>query len=311
VDIVKDSIMKFSNLAISRTRIGIKLVLKYLLAPIGVIARGKMGIRVLFYHRVNDHNFADLGMVSRELSVPTKRFDRQMAYLSKRGYHTLKLEEFHQILLGHVPMDKKAILLTFDDGYADNLEHASPILKKYGFNAVVFPVSELIGNTNSVWPMGDPEHLGQFMDTDQLKEWLSAGHEIGSHTCNHPILTHLDEGTLQDELKRSRQVIEDDFDVKCTSLAYPGGDVDERVSDAASRAGYELGFTTRSGVNFPGVRLTQLYRTEVSISDTHLIFILKLRGFFDWLGVRDTVAYRSALRLSHKGLMKLTRTKAA
>lgn len=303
--------MTVSNLTISKTRIGIKLVLKHLLAPIGAIARRKAGMRVLFYHRVNDHDFSELGMVSRELSVTSKRFDRQMSYLSRHGYSSLKLDEFRQILLGEAKMNKKKILLTFDDGYLDNLDVAAPILKKYGFTAVVFPVSDLIGKTNTVWPMSDPEGLGDFMDQPQLSEWVSAGHEIGSHTCSHPVLTHLADVSLQNELANSRQKLEDIFKFKCLSIAYPGGDVDHRVAKATKDAGYELGFTTRSGTNLPGADLTMLNRTEVSVSDTQLIFILKLWGFFDWLGVRDTVAYRSFLRMTHKGLMKLSGTQAA
>ena len=288
--------MSNSGISLSRTRIAVKLFLKYLLAPIGLVVRPSAGVRVLFYHRVNNHRFADLGLVSREISVPTERFARQMDSLARRGYRTLKLEEFQQMVAGEVPFDRKAVLITFDDGYLDNLEQAAPILALHGFTAVLFPVVTLIGKDNRVWPMSDPKGLGDFMQQSDLVAWQAAGNEIGSHTNTHPVLTSLGEVDLQQELAGSRLALETLLEAPCRTVAYPGGDVDARVSDAARKAGYEMGFTTRSGLNSIETSMHELRRTEVSVTDTQLIFILKMWGFFDWLGVRDTVAYRRLMR---------------
>nr|WP_246157399.1 polysaccharide deacetylase family protein [Sneathiella litorea] len=193
-------------------------------------------------------------------------------------------------------MDTKTVLITFDDGYADNLEIAAPILKKYGFTAVVFLVSEMIGRNNSVWPMGDPPELGQLMNEKAIRQWLAEGHEIGSHTCSHPDLTTLGNKELTRELEASRDMIEKTFNISCKSLAYPGGDVNERVAAAAEKTGYSLGFSTRSGANWKDTSKLRLMRTEVSASDHHALFCLKLKGVYDWLGFRDTVKYRNTMR---------------
>ncbi len=284
------------GLGLSRLRILVKVVLKHLLAPVGLVLRPRPGLRVLFYHRVNTYPFDQLGPVSREVSVPSPRFEAQMAHLARRGFRSLSLADAEAMISGRVPHDPKAVLITFDDGYADNLTDAAPVLERHGFTAVVFPVLDLMGADNSIWPFSDRPEMGRFMSLDQLKEWLARGHEIGSHTLSHPILTGLDDARLEAELGASRKRLEEALGRPCTTIAYPFGDVDARVAAAAGRAGYALGFTTRSGCNPAGTEPLLIRRTEVSISDSRLIFQLKLRGVFDWLGVRDTGAYRGLMR---------------
>ena len=293
---MSDSNTLTGGLWLSRSRIGLKIFLKHLLAPVGLIARQKKGLRVLFYHRVNTHAFEQLGLVSREISVRTGTFEKQMAYLSQRGYRSLTLSECHQMLSGDIPVESKAVLITFDDGYRDNLTDAAPILAKYGFTALVFPVVSLIGADNRAMPMGDPEGLGDFMSADELRLWLDQGHEIGSHTMTHPVLTHTDDEALDTELRQSREHLTDLAGKTCTSIAYPTGDVDDRVAGRVKAIGYDLGFTTQSGTSLPGADMALVKRTEVSISDTQLIFRLKMNGYFDWLGFRDSGAYRALMR---------------
>src|SRR6056297_315258 len=295
------------GLWVSRLRVVLKVVLKHILAPVGFLIARPKGIRVLFYHRVNTHDFKALGMVSREISVPTDTFRQQMAHLSKKGFKTISLEQCRAMLAGEIPLQEKSVLLTFDDGYEDNLTDAAPILAEFGFTATVFPVLDKIGSDNSCWPMSDTGDLGQFMTRPQLQAWLDAGHEIGSHTVTHPVLTHLDDARLHEELRASRLGLQKTFGLECIAVAYPGGDVDARVAEATRDAGYDLGLTTQSGTNMIGTDAILLKRTEVSATDTSLIFALKMRGVFDWLGVRDTVLYRNLMRVLNTAAAGLTK----
>ena len=193
----------------SRSRLAIKIALKFLLSPVGFLVPGSgKGLRVLFYHRVNAYSFSRLGMVSREITVQPAAFEKQLAWLARRGFRSLKLSEFEDMLTGAAEIDPKAVLITFDDGYADNLEIAAPLLEKYGFTALVFVVTEMIGGNNRSWPMSDPTELGRFMDTDALRQWLARGHEIGSHTCSHPVLTRLNDDACLREMREARHEIE-------------------------------------------------------------------------------------------------------
>ncbi|WP_322867287.1 polysaccharide deacetylase family protein [Aquicoccus sp. G2-2] len=283
-----------------------KVILKHLIVPIGFVLRQPPGLRVLLYHRVNRHPFRALGLVSREISVSTDAFDRQMAYLVRRGFRSIGLDEARRMIEGECPLDTKAVLITFDDGYTDNLTDAAPILKRHGFKAVVFPVLGMIGSDNREWPMSDPKALGDFMDEKQLKDWLAQGHEVGSHTMSHPVLTDLGDADLRHELQQSHDELEKRLGISCNAVAYPGGNVEPRVAAMASAAGYQLGFTTQSGRSSPGTDPARLRRTEVSISDTQLVFRLKMAGVFDWTGVRDTPYYRRMMRAGNRAFAALT-----
>jgi peptidoglycan/xylan/chitin deacetylase (PgdA/CDA1 family) len=79
------------------------------------------------------------------------------------------------------------------------------------------------------------------MDWDELGGLSDLGWEIGSHTRTHPRLTALDEQTLREELTVSMHECADHLGVPCRSIAYPYGDVDQRVAERAREAGYVAG----------------------------------------------------------------------
>jgi peptidoglycan/xylan/chitin deacetylase (PgdA/CDA1 family) len=105
---------------------------------------------------------------------------------------------------------------------------------------------------------------------------VHAGWEVGSHTCSHPHLTTLDDLALADELERSKAACERGIGTECRSLAYPYGDVDERVVAACARAGYsaagalpERWLGPRSPLQWPRIGIYHLdtgfrYRAKVS-----------------------------------------------
>jgi peptidoglycan/xylan/chitin deacetylase (PgdA/CDA1 family) len=87
----------------------------------------------------------------------------------------------------------------------------------------------------------DTEHAGELvpMSWEELQRLVDAGWEIGSHTHSHPRLPTLDDDALEDELVKSRRDIEHHLARPCPSLAYPYGDHDARVVEAARQARYE------------------------------------------------------------------------
>jgi peptidoglycan/xylan/chitin deacetylase (PgdA/CDA1 family) len=294
---------------ISASRIWLKLVLKTMLAIPGLAFHSRRpAIRVLFYHRVNPHPFDSLGPVSRELTVAPEEFAWQLKYLAVNGYRSLTLDDFYAMATGRAKIDPKAILITFDDGYEDNLIWAAPLLAKYGFSAVVFPVIDFVGReTAAVWPQSDPPGLGRFLSADQLCDLRSRGFEIGSHTLRHPILTAISQPECDIELSESRRRLQAMIGSPVTALAYPGGNFDGEVEAAVRRAGYLMAFTTIPGKNRANANLTALRRTEVSRSDSRLVFRLKLAGALDWLWFKDTEATRAILRRVNSMLTPLAR----
>ncbi len=106
------------------------------------------------------------------------------------------------------------------------------------------------------------------MDAGQVREWQSAGHEIGSHTRTHPFLTQLPPDQAREEITSSRKELEDLFGRPILHFCYPYGDWNERVRDLVAEAGYKTACTTDPGINRPGVsplalkRFTARYRSR-------------------------------------------------
>ena len=111
------------------------------------------------------------------------------------------------------------------------LEHALPVLAGLGLPGTVFA---------AVGPVGAPGHL----DWSDLSVLAEAGWEIGSHTVTHARLVELDDAGLDQELRDSREAIEERLGRPCRSIAYPYGDTDARVRAAAARAGFTAGCTS-------------------------------------------------------------------
>lgn len=149
---------------------------------------------------------------------------------------------FSQAVLGDVP--RCAVAVTFDDAYRSVGTLAKPILDDLGWPGTVYVPTDWAGREEPMtWPgidqwLGGPhEHELVAHDWDELRALRDAGWEVGSHTCSHPHLTTLDDAELARELRASRETCAAELGA-CESIAYPYGDVDERVVAATAAAGY-------------------------------------------------------------------------
>jgi peptidoglycan/xylan/chitin deacetylase (PgdA/CDA1 family) len=140
------------------------------------------------------------------------------------------------------------IVITFDDGYINVLRHGLKPLADTGFRAIQFLVPNLLGKRNE-WDMALGEAPEQMMDAAQVREWLAAGHEIGSHTLSHPYLTRISRIEAAEEIKASRKKLQDLFGRAIDHFCYPYGDWNEATRDLACDAGYKPACTTIAGVN--------------------------------------------------------------
>lgn len=193
---------------------------------------------VLCYHAVSESWPADL-------SVTPGALEEQLATLARRGYRGAS---FTDLVLA-APRGKVAAI-TFDDAYRSVLELAAPILARHGFVGSVFvPTAHVGSDAPMSWPGieqwlgGEHEHELIPLDWRELRELADGGWEVGSHTRSHPYLTKLSDGKLAAELEGSRRDCEAAMEAPCRSLAYPYGDHDGRVAEAAAAAGYETACT--------------------------------------------------------------------
>jgi peptidoglycan/xylan/chitin deacetylase (PgdA/CDA1 family) len=101
------------------------------------------------------------------------------------------------------------------------------------------------------------------MSWDQLRALARGGHEVGSHSMSHAILTQVDDAQLEREVRRSRERIRSELGVPCESFCYPNGNCDDRVVASVRQAGYLRAVTTAWGANRPGAGPFTLHRCDV------------------------------------------------
>jgi peptidoglycan/xylan/chitin deacetylase (PgdA/CDA1 family) len=191
---------------------------------------------VLCYHAVSERWPADLAVTPGQLHA-------QLSHLLARGYtgatFTAAVTERRA---------GKTLAVTFDDGYRSVLELALPVLERLGVPGTVYVPTAWPGADGPMaWPGIDHWTGGPWEDElrplswEQLSRLAHAGWEIGSHTRTHPRLTEVAGPRLAEELAGSRRDCERELRRPCTSIAYPYGDVDGRVVEAAKQAGYVAG----------------------------------------------------------------------
>jgi peptidoglycan/xylan/chitin deacetylase (PgdA/CDA1 family) len=191
-------------------------------------------VLILCYHAIEDDWKA-------RLSVTPWLLKQHVDFLLRQGY---RLTTFSEATATTVAARTAAI--TFDDGFRSVIERAFPLLSDLGAVATVFVPTAFIDTKRPPrWEGGLAEWIGTEHESKllplsqpELVELADAGWEIGSHTCTHPHLTRLGSADLTRELTDSRQRCSEFVGRPCTSLAYPYGDVDERVRAAAEEAGY-------------------------------------------------------------------------
>jgi peptidoglycan/xylan/chitin deacetylase (PgdA/CDA1 family) len=196
------------------------------------------GIPILMYHKVGD---APPGSKMLKLWVSSTMFRRQMNYLKKRGWTPVVFRDLYDHWSGVNPLPEKPLLITFDDGYANNYAEAFPILKEFGFRATLFVVTGTVGIDNK-WHNPESETRIPMITWAQLKELQRAGWEIGSHTVNHPRLLTLDKAAVTREMEDSRKTISEFLDELPDTFAYPygNGEDDPSIRQAAEEAGYRV-----------------------------------------------------------------------
>jgi len=214
---------------------------------------------ILMYHNIAraPRNLS----VYRSLYVSPDAFSRQLWLLHRLGYSGLSMSAAMPYLRGE--RQGRVAVITLDDGYADNLESALPLLQKFGFTATVYAVSGNIGRFNT-W---DAQKLGirkRLMTVAELRRWSDGGMEIGAHTRSHPRLTGCDDLALHDEIRGSKVELEDLVGVPVTQFCYPYGDLDDRVVTATRAAGYAAATSTRRGRAVSGTDLWRLPRVQIA-----------------------------------------------
>lgn len=233
-------------------------------------------IPILTYHQIAQAPAR--GAPMRSLYVSPSDFALQMQVLSLLGYQGLSMTALMPYLNG----DKtgKVVGITFDDGYANNLENALGILKKFHFSSTCYVVSELLGKTN-VWDHAIGIAPAPLMDISQLRAWMDGGQEIGSHTQHHADLTTTDVPTSQSEILNSRVSLSQQLKTDIQQFCYPYGRYAPAHVDMVKASGYLAATTTARGKVHRGDNAFELRRIPVVRSTSLPQFLLKILSSYE------------------------------
>lgn len=227
----------------------------------GVFGRRRRGdVVILIYHRV--------GHGGGEIELAPETFERQLQVLSERE-RVLPME-------CAVSDAEGGVVVTFDDGYRDFYDVALPLLLRYRVPACLYLTTGLVHGQN-----GLDSPLPR-LTWSQAQEAVSTGLvTVGAHTHRHRDLSRADESDAEDEMRRSKELIEDRLGVACRHFAYPfatGSPAAERVARRLFATAALYAWRTNRRGRIDGHRLG---RTPVLASDGNLFFRAKTLGLLD------------------------------
>lgn len=216
---------------------------------------------VLLYHRVEPARGAN--------SITPEQFSSHLRYLSEHGYKTLTCEEYEAWATGDLPPLDKAVLITFDDGYANTFTNAYPILKRFSMHASVFVITEKVcdGPARHGGNGAEPE-ADDYVRWTEIKEMVGSGvFDVHSHSHAHARWHELypDKAerlrVLEADLTTSRKLLAEHLGgTGFRHLAWPWGRSRAETRELARRLGFEFQYTVRYDVNTPATPLDQINR---------------------------------------------------
>lgn len=224
------------------------------------------------------------------ISISPEMFREQMralAALKLRGISLAAAFE-HFRREGGFPPD--SVVLTFDDAYACLAENVLPETRRLGFHGTVFVASEFVGMSADQARVLNADLSRDILTWEQLRNFASAGWEIGSHTLTHPDLTRLSRALVDRELCLAKDQIEQHIQRPVDTLAYPYGRFDHATKEAAKNY-YARACTTRLGFNCGAIDPLRLERVDVHYLRNPRIFIRVCGG-----GLAAYLRFRQYLR---------------
>lgn len=184
----------------------------------------------------------------RSYVVDAANFTAQLDYLKESGFQTLSLDALSQWLPTARP--EKSVVITFDDGHLSHFDYALGCLKLRSFNGIFFVTAGFVGQPG-------------YLSWEHLHEIIEEGLEVGSHGLNHIPLPGLPQKKLDEEVKVSKQLLEQTLGVEIKSFSVPRGFYHSRIRTAVNQAGYRFLFTSHFDLISRGADAMKLGRLAI------------------------------------------------
>jgi peptidoglycan/xylan/chitin deacetylase (PgdA/CDA1 family) len=190
---------------------------------------------ILGLHRVG---FPPPNAKIRGLFISPQLLAFQLSIIRKMGYRFLTLEQ----ALSN-PNGKNAVI-TFDDGYADNVTDALSVLREFEAPATIFVITKNIGQKNVVWSEAGENLPADIIDWRSLEKLQQHGWEIGSHAHRHIHLARYNEADQESVIWQSIVEIKKNLGIRPVSFAYPYGSYNESTKKVLKRLSIKYAVTT-------------------------------------------------------------------
>ncbi|MFM8238635.1 MAG: polysaccharide deacetylase family protein [Actinomycetota bacterium] len=224
----------------------------------------RLGVVVLCYHRVG----ADTGS---EVDLPPDLFDAQLTALAASG-RVCRLGDALERLAGAGPTD--GVVLTFDDGSADFVDHVVPALVRHGLPATLYLA------TGAVGPGANTVSGGMPLSWSALADAVTTGLvDVGSHTHGHLLLDRADPDPAAVDLDRSISLITEHLGRVPIDFAYPKAVAPSAANAEAVRRRFRSAALAGTRANVVGrTDPYRLARSPVQVSDGMRYFTAKATG---------------------------------
>ena len=247
------------------------IVLLFFLFVFMLIALPQKGVRVLMYHKISrfEKDF---------LTVTTEQLDNQLKYLQRLDYQWITAQNLLDFYFENKPLPAKSVLLTFDDGYLNNLEWAYPILKKYNAKATIFIPTAFVGKVNA-WDNGSDA----IMTVEQLRGLDPSVFELALHTHTHRNFADLTIEEVETEMLQNTAFFAENGLAYILVLAYPyggrpEGELNVLMKKSLKKMGIVAAFRIGNRVNPLKIKdLYDLNRIDIRGTDGFWRFRLKVK----------------------------------
>jgi peptidoglycan/xylan/chitin deacetylase (PgdA/CDA1 family) len=257
-----------------RLRTGLKVTA----SAVDVVRRPGAGVVVLAFHQVGAPR-------PSEVNLPTSLFEDQMAMVAEQA-DVIPLDQAVDELAAAdaeaTPPDRRRVVITFDDGTADFVDHALPVLHRLGLPVTLYVATDFVESGRSFWDDGTVLSWGALRDALTVD-----GLTVGSHTNSHALLDRVGPAAAAAELDRSIELVGARLGVAAEHFAYPKAlapgspFVEQEVRTRFRSAAVAGGRINRWGATDPW----RLARSPVQVSDGTAWFERKLRGGLWFEGV--------------------------
>jgi peptidoglycan/xylan/chitin deacetylase (PgdA/CDA1 family) len=222
--------------------------------------KGKAAI--LLYHQIGEHQIEQTNL---DCFCTKEQFAEQMRFLHEFETEVISLRTLVNMMKNNKGLDKDYVVLTFDDGCEQFQTITLPILQKYNFPSIIYPVSGNLGCVAS-WPEIINHDL-RILSKENLQSVANSGVDVGGHTVNHFKLREIPKQEAKKEIECCKRDLESIIGQELCSFSYPHGSFNEEIAQLVSSAGFDCAVTCKSSFIYGDEDLFHLPRKYVTYSD--------------------------------------------